>query len=56
MMRSSSNGTPGLTSTAGAGVSLITADRMDIADSPLNGRVPVAISYKRTPSEKMSDR
>ena len=37
-------------------LSLMIDESTDIAVSPLNGAVPVAISWRTTPSEKMSDR
>lgn len=41
--------------TANTGVSLMIASRMEIFESPPNARLPVAISYRTAPKEKISD-
>src|SRR5438309_9180570 len=55
-MRSSSFGRFGLLSESGDGVSFMIDEITDTAVSPLNGRVPVTISYITTPRENTSDR
>ena len=56
MTRESGAGSDGRISFAGAGSSRRIDDASSAGDCPRNGRTPVASSYKRIPSEKMSVR
>jgi hypothetical protein len=55
-MRQSASGCAWLTAVTGSGASRRIEEITDIEVSPRNGRVPVAISYRVTPSERMSVR
>ena len=54
MMRPSWSGISGFICASGRGVSRRMDEITSVFVAPLNGRRPVAISYRRTPSEKIS--
>ena len=55
-MRPRSRGSTGFSSVTDFGVSLMIDEMIEMLVSPVNGRWPVAISYRITPSEKRSER
>ena len=55
-MKSSTSGTRGLIELGGGGTRFMIWNMTEVTSSPVNGGRPVSISWRITPSEKMSER